>query len=121
RLRRIGFGVGTMVLAGAYLLIRYSIGGAREFEVLQISIPTGLAILAALVGLTIPWASLVDRSQRWVKPTKYPDRLVWVRGAGRVFLQTLPRIEDHHHKPGSDNPHLDADELIRRGEHADED
>jgi hypothetical protein len=116
RLRRIGFGFATMLLAVVYLLIRYWIVGGHELSALQIPISSIFVIIAAIVGLIVASAALANPTGVWFRATKYYDRLVWLQGAGREFLRTLPGIEEYHYKPGKDNPNLDADELIRHGE-----
>jgi hypothetical protein len=114
RLLLIGCGVAVAAVAAGFLLVRYAIGGAAEFDVLQISLASVIAIAAVVVGLTVAWVGLVERTKVWFKPVKYHDRFVWVKGAGLGFLRELTRIEDYHYKPGAADPHLSADELIRR-------
>lgn len=116
RLRRIGFGFGTMLLAAAYLLIRYWVVGGHELSALQIPISSVFVIIAAIVGGIVASAALANPTGVWFRATKYYDRLVWLQGAGPEFLRTLPEIEEFHYKPGKGNPNVDADEFIDRGE-----
>jgi len=77
--------------------------------------------VAALVGIAITLSGLLDASRVWFRPTKYYDRFVWIQGAGRQYLRTLPIIEDYHYKPNRADPGLSADELIRGGKLEDDD
>src|SRR5262249_19192643 len=101
RLLRIGAGLGLPGLPAPFLLIRYAIGGANEFDVFRISIYSVIAIVAALIGIAIALAGLLDSTKLWFKPTKYFGRFVWLAGAGREFLRTLPELEEYHYKPDS--------------------
>jgi hypothetical protein len=127
RLLRLGVGLGITLLAAVFLLIGYAIvgaaefGGSGEYGLFQIPISTVIAVLAGLVGLAIALSALVDATKIWFRPTRYDGRFVWIDGAGREFLRTLPMIEDYHYTAGGSNPHLSADELIRRGGLDDED
>jgi hypothetical protein len=121
RWRHIGVGAGLMALVGAYLLIRYAIGGAREFEPSQMSIYTWVALFMAVLGLGIVSAASYDPTNLWFKVSKFHDRLVWIQGAGREFLNTLPYFEGARDLPGrgnytrdDDEANLSAEELIRR-------
>jgi hypothetical protein len=120
RLVRFGIGLGIMALAAAVLLYRYSIAGADEFSVFRISIYSIVAIVVALVGIALT-LSVFDTSRLWFRATKYYDRFVWLQGAGKDYLHTLPKIEDYHYKPNREDPNLSADQLIRRGKPDDED
>jgi hypothetical protein len=122
RLRRLGAGLGILAIAAAYLFIRYSIGGAAEFSIFRMPILNIIVILVGIVGIAFILHAVFDRTRVWFRAAKYYDRFVWLKGAGKSFLRTLPQLEAHHYKPGrdSDNPDLTADELIRRGKLGDE-
>ena len=95
-----------MALAAAYLFIRYLIGGAREFEVSEISIYSLIAILVAIFGLGIVLAAAYDPTKVWFRVKKFYDRFVWVEGAGPEFLSTLPILggQRENPRPLADNP-----------------
>jgi hypothetical protein len=72
--------------------------------------------------LGIGLAAIFDPTELWFRISKFNDRLVWVQGAGRNFLDTLPRYEGQHqdgssrgrYTPDEDEANLSAEELIRR-------
>jgi hypothetical protein len=111
-----------MALAAAYLFIRYRIGGAREFDPSQVSIYSVVAVLAAITGLGIALAAAYEPTKLWFKTNKCYDRLVWVKGAGKKFLNTLPRLKDQSDAQKTcaridrdgGKATLTAEELIRR-------
>jgi hypothetical protein len=125
RLRRFHAGTATMALAAAYLLIRYMTGGPVGAQVLAISIDSAIVILVAIAGLGVVLAAAYDPARVWFKTTKFHDRLVWVEGAGREFLNTLPILKSQTAGASSqtagasrrrhlDESNLGAEELIRR-------
>ncbi len=96
--------------------------GTGEFDLYQATFKavTGfVGFCAVLIG----FLSLFDRTSVWFTPTGYFDRYVWVKGAGRAFLATLPTVKKSQYDPKAEDTDdesvaeerkLSADELIRR-------
>ncbi|MDR3633346.1 MAG: hypothetical protein P4L84_05870 [Isosphaeraceae bacterium] len=91
RLRRLWIGGGLIALAAAYLFIRY-LRGAHKFEELVFSLDSVIAIFGGVGGIGIAAEAAYNPTSVWFKSKKFYDRFVWVEGAGRAFLSTLPTL-----------------------------
>jgi hypothetical protein len=121
RLRFVGYCAGLMALAAGYLFVRHYLGLARGFDPPDLPIVSGVVFLTGVGGLGIGLAAVYDPSELWLRANKFHDRLVWVQGAGRAFLNNLPYFEGARGLPGrgnytrdDDEANLSAEELIRR-------
>jgi hypothetical protein len=124
RLRQAVVGSLVFVLSVAYIFARYRLyggGNGGEFDFLDMSKYTVLAVGTGFTGLVFALRTASDPTKVWFKPVRYYDRFVWVEGAGKDFLRELPEVEDYHYNTDAGDPRLSADELIRRAGDIDDD
>lgn len=98
RLWRCCIGGGLMALGAGYLLVRY-LRGAHRFDDLVFSLESVIAFFVGVVGIGITVEAAFDPARVWFRTKKFYDRYVWLEGAGREFLSTLPALTGRSTNP----------------------
>lgn len=84
-------GVATMAACGLYLLIALLIFDKNRPRG---NVDVMVAVVGAFVGLLIVEIFRQNPALAWFKPRRFVDRAVWVKGASRKFLESLPTTDE---------------------------